>query len=55
MTLVYLGIVIVLLQSYIRLRNRHNDLFKEHIYMMETVLADISKIKNKCHNSKNPE
>lgn len=55
MTLVLLGIVIVLLQSYVRLSNRHQNLINEHIYAMETMLQDIEQIKNKCIKDKKPE
>ena len=55
MTLVLLGIVIVLLQSYVRLNNRHQNLIDEHIYAMETMLQDIEQIKNKCTREIKPE
>ena len=49
MTLILLGIIIVLLQSYIRLFCRHKNLIKEHKYMGRVILQDIHDLKNQCN------
>ena len=55
MTILYLGIIIVLLQSYIRLACRHKNLVKEHSYMGQEILKDIKDLKNKCNLDKKSE
>jgi predicted membrane chloride channel (bestrophin family) len=55
MTLLYLGIIVVLLQSYIRLQYRYKNLVNQHVFIMEDLLKDISEIKNKCKKDKKSE
>lgn len=55
MTLIYLGIIIVLLQSYIRLQIRHHNLIKEHKYAMLSILQDVYEIKYKCIKDQKPK
>jgi hypothetical protein len=54
MTLLYLGIIIVLLQSYIRLQCRYNDLKKEHSYLKYNISKMICEIASKCKKDIKP-
>jgi hypothetical protein len=49
MTILYLGVIIVLLQSYIRLACKYRNVVKAHRYACEKILDEISDIKNQCH------
>ena len=44
-----------MLQSYIRLQCRHNDLKKEHEYLKETIFNEIEEISKKCKRDKTIE